>query len=121
MAISCQCESIANHELFSFLKENDVTGHRLRLLLFWGRHPQAKFNLDCIAHVLDITHFHVRELLRELISKGMVEEKYCASGMAHYSLNSGHALSEYIQELASLDWSAIRNLEGEVEREALMA
>jgi len=121
MAISCQCENIANHELFSFLKENDITGHRLRLLLFWGRHPQAKFNLDCIAHVLDITHFHLRELLRELISKGMVEERYCASGIAHYSLNSEHALNEYIQERANLDWSALRNLEGEVEREALMA
>jgi predicted transcriptional regulator len=106
--------------LFSFLKENDITGHRLRLLLFWGRHPQAKFNLDGIAHVLDITCFHMRELLRELINKGMVEERYCASGIAHYSLNSGHALSESIQELANLDWKALMNLEGKVEREALM-
>ena len=121
MAINCQCESIANHELFSFLKENDITGHRLRLLLFWGRHPQAKFNLDGIAHVLDITCFHMRELLRELINKGMVEEKYSAGGITHYSLNSEHALSESIQELANLDWKALMNLEGEVEREALMA
>jgi hypothetical protein len=121
MAISCQCESITGHELFSFLKENDITGHRLRLLLFWGRHPQAKFNLHGIAHVLDITCFHMRELLRELIVKGIIEETYCSSGIAHYSLNSGHALSEYIQELASLDWKALMNLEGEVEREALMA
>jgi hypothetical protein len=121
MVTSCQCESIANHELFSFLKENDITGHRLRLLLFWGKHPQAKFNLDCIAHTLDITCFHMRELLREMISKGIVEERLCESGIAHYSLNSGHALIEYIQELADLDWKAIMNLEGAVEREALMA
>jgi predicted transcriptional regulator len=121
MAITCQCENITNHELFSFLKENVITGHRLRLLLFWGRHPQAKFNLDGIAHFLDITCFHMRELLREMISKGIIEETYCASGIAHYSLNSGHALSEYIQELANLDWKAIMDLDGEVEREALMA
>jgi hypothetical protein len=121
MAINCQCESIADHALYSFLKENEITGHRLRLLLFWGKHPQARFNIDGIAHVLDITCFHMRELLRELISKGMVEEQYCASGIAHYSLNSGHALSENIQELANLDWKAIMDLEGEVEREALMA
>jgi hypothetical protein len=63
----------------------------------------------------------MREMLRELISKGIVEEKYFASGISHYSLNSGHALSEYIQELANLDWKAVMNLEGEVEREALMA
>jgi len=121
MAITCQCESIANHELFSFLKENDITGHRLRLLLFWGRHPQARFNLNGIANVLDITCFHMKELLRELKNKGIVEERHCAGGIAHYSLNSGHALSEYIHELANLDWKAIMDLEGEVEREALMA
>jgi hypothetical protein len=50
----------------------------------------------------------------------MVEENYCAGGIAHYSLNSRHALSESIQELANLDWKALMNLEGKVEREALM-
>ncbi len=120
MVMNCQCEKMSSHNLISFLKENEFTGHRLRLLLFWGRHPQAKFNLDCIAHFLDITRHHLRELLRELIDKGMVEERYCISGIAHYSLNPQHTLSEYIQELARLDWSAIRNLEGEVEREALL-
>ncbi len=118
--MNSQCVKMTDHDLISFLRENDFTGYRLRLLLFWGRHPQAKFNLDCIAHVLDITHHHLRELLRELIDKGMVEENYCTSGIAHYSLNPGHALSDYVQELAALDWSAIRNLEGEVEREALL-
>jgi hypothetical protein len=120
MVTNSQCANMTDHDLISFLRENDFTGHRLRLLLFWSRHPQAKFNLDCIAHVLDVTHYHLREMLRELISKGMVEERYCTSGIAHYSLNSGHALSDYLQELATLDWSAIRNLEGEVQREALL-
>ncbi|MBN1690640.1 MAG: hypothetical protein JW901_06430 [Dehalococcoidia bacterium] len=120
MVMNGHSTSMTDHDLISFLRENDFTGHRLRLLLFWGRHPQAKFNLDCIAHVLDITHHHLREMLRELIEKGMVEEKYCTSGIAHYSLNPEHALSDYVQELATLDWSAIRNLEGEVEREALL-
>jgi hypothetical protein len=59
-------------------------------------------------------------MLRELIEKGMVEEKYCSSGIAHYSLNPEHELSDYVQELATLDWSAIRNLEGEVEKSALL-
>ncbi len=118
--MSSQCASMTDHDLISFLRENDFTGHRLRLLLFWGRHPQAKFNLDCIAHVLDITHHHLREMLGELIEKGMVEERYCSSGIAHYSLNPEHELSDYVQELANMDWSAIRNLEGEVERTALL-
>ena len=110
-----------HQDLLSFLKENEFTGLRLRLLLFWGRHPQAKFNLDCMAHVLDITRHHLRELMQELIDKGMVNEQYCTSGIAHYSLNYKNALSTHIQHLAELDWSAIKNLELEVEQEAVPA
>ena len=113
------CDTIANQDLLSFLKENDFTGLRLRLLLFWGRHPHAKFNLDCIAYVLDITRHHLRDILKDLIDKGMVNEQYCASGIAHYSLNHSHVLSEHVNVLSQLDWSSIRVLEGEIEREAL--
>jgi hypothetical protein len=51
----------------------------------------------------------------------MVNEQYCTSGIAHYSLNYDHALSAHIQHLAELDWSAIKNLELEVEQEAVLA
>ncbi|MBN1374643.1 MAG: hypothetical protein JXA01_00665 [Dehalococcoidia bacterium] len=112
---------IAHQELISFLKENQLTGLRLKLLLFWGRHPQTKFNLDCIAHVLDVTHHHLRELMKELIDKGMVNEHYCTSGIAHYSLNYEHTLSSHIQRLAELDWSVLKSLEFEVEQEAVPA
>jgi hypothetical protein len=108
-----------DEEIFSFLKENEFTGLRLRLLLFWGRHPQARFNLDGISHVMDITHHHLKELLKELIDKGMINEQYCPSGIAHYSLNHDHEFSGHIQKLAELDWSAINSIEGELEKEAL--
>ncbi|MGD0856408.1 MAG: hypothetical protein ABSA18_11455 [Dehalococcoidia bacterium] len=121
MVISYSNGEMVHQDLISFLKENEFTGLRLRLLLFWGRHPQAKFNLDCMAHVLDITCHHLRELMQELIDKGIVNEQYCTSGIAHYSLNYEHALSMQIQQLAELDWSAIKNLELEVEREAVPA
>jgi hypothetical protein len=121
MVINCECANITSHDLVTFLKENEFTGHRLRLLLFWGKHPQAKFSLECIAHVLDVTHFHLRELLRDLINKGIVEENYSPSGIAHYSFNSGHALGDYIRELTQYDWSAVRNLEWQAEREPVLA
>ncbi len=121
MVISNMYGDMVHEDLISFLKENEFTGLRLRLLLFWGRHPQAKFNLDGIAHVLDITCHHLRELMQELIDMGMVNEQYCTSGIAHYSLNYEHALSTHIQHLAELDWSAIKSLESEVEQEAVPA
>ncbi|MCX6005513.1 MAG: hypothetical protein NT082_07580 [Chloroflexi bacterium] len=112
---------LASEDIFSFLKENEFTGAKLRLLFFWCRHPQAKFDLDCIARFLDTTHHHLHEMLRDLIEKGMVKEQYCSSGMANYSINPEHIVSDYISELAKLDWSALRSIEGELEKEALPA
>jgi len=119
MVINEYCERTINEDIFSFLKENEFTGLKLRLLLFWGRHPEARFNLDGIAHVMDITRHHLKELLRELIDKGMIDEQYCTCGIAHYSLNHDHKYSGQIKKLAAMDWSEINSIEGELEREAL--
>jgi len=108
---------LSDESLISFLRDNEFTGLKLKLLLFWGRHPQAKFNIDCIAHVLDITRLHLRDILRDLIHRGMVNEQYCQSGIAHYSLNNEHEISSYINELSRLDWGVIKNLEVELEKE----
>jgi hypothetical protein len=121
MMISDSCENILHEDLISFLRDNEFTGLKLRLLLFWGRHPKARFNIDCIAHVLDITRHHLREIMRELIDKGVINEQYCTSGIAHYSLNHEHSLSQHVQDLAQLDWSSIRSLEGAIAREAVAA
>ena len=112
-------ESATTQDLCAFLRENEFKGLRLRLLLFWCRHPQAKFNIDCIAHVLDVTRHHLHEILKELVEKGLIHEQYCSSGIAHYSLNHDHAIFSYITELAKLDWSLIKNLEVELDKEAL--
>jgi len=108
-------------DLLSFLKENDFTGFKLKLLLFWGRHPQAKFNLDCIAHVLETSRHQLHTTLGELIDKDMVKENYCSSGIAHYSLNQDHVVNHYASELSKLDWSVIKNLEVALEGEAVLA
>jgi hypothetical protein len=121
MMITEGCDNILHEDLISFLRDNEFTGIKLRLLLFWGRHPQAKFNIDCVAHVLDITRHHLREIMSELIDQGLINEQYCTSGIAHYSLNHEHSLSQHVQDLAQLDWSSIKNLEGELEREAVAA
>jgi hypothetical protein len=119
MVIDEYCGRTINEDIISFLKENEFTGLKLRLLLFWSRHPETRFNLDGIAHVMEITRHHLKELLKELIDKGMINEQYCASGIAHYSLNHEHEYSGHIKKLAAMDWSEINSIEGELEREAL--
>jgi hypothetical protein len=113
-------ESILVEELTSFLRENELTGLRLRLLLFWSKHPETKFNLGCIAHFLDITSVHLRDMLEELVTKGLVNEQYCSGGMAHYSLNQDHAFSTYVKQLSVMDWSTLNSLEMEINREVVL-
>lgn len=119
MVINEGYSNIINAELFSFLKENEFTGLRLKLILFWSRHPQATFNLDSISNILDITHNNLHEPLKDLIEKGMINKHYCNSGIAHYSLNHDHKCSGHIEKLAGMDWSTINLLEGELERATL--
>ena len=109
--------SMWDDSLISFLRDNEFTGLKLKMLLFLAHHPQTKFNIDCIAHVLDITCHHLRKLLYELIDKGMINEEYCQNGIAHYSVNRAHEIGNCIDTLAHLDWSAINNLEVELEKE----
>jgi hypothetical protein len=103
--------------MISFLRNNEFTGLKLKLLLFWTRHPQARFNLDCIASVLNITCHHLRKILTELIDKGMINEEYCQNGITHYSVNHEHEISSCISALSHLDWGVIKNLEVELEKE----
>ena len=113
--------SAMRRDLISFLRENELKGMRLKLFLFWARHPHAKFNMEGIAHMMDLTLNNLRGILRELINEGMVNEHYFSNGATHYSLNHEHALGQYVPHLMELDWSAIKNLEGEVERELVLA
>lgn len=119
MVVNEYCRGTIYDEIFSFIKKHEFVGLKLQLLIFWGKHPEASFNLDGIAHVMEITRNHLMELLKELIDKGIINEQYCSSGIAHYSLNHDHEYSGHIKRLAQMDWSEINSIEGELEREAL--
>ena len=121
MVINYCRENMVEPDSFSFIKENDFTGLKLRLLFFWGKHPHTKFDLDCIANFLDVTRYHLREIIKDLVSSGVIDEQYCSNGTAHYSLNHENGTSKYISELASLDCSVLNNMLGAIEREALPA
>jgi hypothetical protein len=119
MVINYRFENMVEPDLFSFIKENDFTGLKLRLLFFWGKHPHTTFDLDCIANFLDITRYHLRDIIKDLVNRGVIDEQYCSNGMAHYSLNHENETTKYIGELACLDCSILNNMLGAIEREAL--
>src|SRR4030043_295021 len=119
MVIDCVQYRVANSRLFNFLKENSHTNLELQLIHFWARHPRAKLSLYTIANALDTARINLRESIRTLIAKGVLQEQEDGNGLITYSLASDPQTQEYIEELARLDWNEIRILEKHLEGEAV--
>ena len=121
MVIDCIQYRVANSGLFHFLKENSRTNLELQLIRFWARHPRAKLSLYTIASALDTAKINLREAIRSLIDKGILQEQQDGNGLITYSLTNDPQTHEYIEELARLDWNEIRVLEKQLEREPVLA
>jgi hypothetical protein len=60
-------------ELSQFINEYADDRHcLLELLLFWGRHPCARFSRLAIVHALNSRRPHIERALGYLINKGIV-------------------------------------------------
>jgi predicted DNA-binding transcriptional regulator len=121
MVIDCIQYRVANSRLFHFLKENSRSNIELQLIRFWARHPRAKLSLYTIACALDTAKINLREAIRSLIAKGILQEQQDGNGLITYSLTSDAQTQKYIEELANLDWNEIRILEKQLEGEAALA
>ena len=121
MVIDCVQYRMANSRLFHFLKENSRTNLELQLIRFWARHPRTKLSLYTIANALDTAKINLREAIRSLIEKGILQEQQDVNDLITYSLVSDPQTQEYIEELAKLDWNEIRILEKQLECEAVLA
>jgi len=120
MVIDCVQYRIANSRLFHFLKENSRTNLELQLIRFWARHPRTKLSLYTIANALDTAKINLREAIRSLIEKGILQEQQDDNGLITYSLVDNPQTQEFIEELAKLDWNEIRILEKQLECEAVL-
>ena len=121
MVIDCVQYRVANGRLFNFLKKNSQTNLELQLIHFWARHPRAKLSLYTIANALDTARINLRESIRALIEKGILQEQEDGNGLITYSLASDSETLEYIEELAKMDWNEIRILEKQLVGEPILA
>lgn len=121
MVIDCAQYRITNSKLFHFLKENSRNNLELQLIRFWARHPRAKLSLYTIASALDTAKINLREAIRALIDKGILQEQQDGNGLITYSLANDPQTQQHIEELAQLDWNEIRILEKQLEGEAVLA
>lgn len=105
-------------ELIRFLEKHGNTSAKLQVLLFWGRHPRAKFTLDCIADALDARRLDLKEAVETLVSEGIIERQSDNNGVTWYCVSQPKR--EYAEALAMLEWSEIKYWEDQFVRRSLV-
>ncbi len=71
----------------------------LELLLFWGKHPRARFSLLAIVHALDSRKLYIERALKYLIARGggKMHTDICVSV---YSLTKDEARRKQVLAMA---------------------
>jgi predicted DNA-binding transcriptional regulator len=119
--IDCIQYRVGNSKLLHFLKENSHSNIELQLIRFWSRHPRAKLSLCAIACALDMAKINLRDAIKALVAKGILQEQTNGNGLITYSLSDRAEVQECVEELTKLDWREIKILEHQLDGEAVLA
>ena len=89
-----------------------------RLIRFWQQHPRAKFSIEAIAGAIDATKTNIKERIKALNERGIVEEHRNGGSSTLYSLHCNDQLSDFIVTNSSepsydISWQQLHKLQGE--------
>lgn len=83
--------------------ETNYSTLELRLRHFWKQHPRARFSLDSIAGSIDSTRTTIRNRIKLLIEKGILQQQHDGRNIIVYSLNNdSEQTQDYIKQLDNL-------------------
>lgn len=96
---------VSNDEesLYRFLEEHGNDRLKSGLLLFWGMHPNAKFDKKVICYALDCNKLDAERALRAMVEEGLLDKHIC-NGLILYSLTTNQERRHPIMTLATLGW-----------------
>ncbi len=110
------------HSLTAFLAQYGNTRAKLQALLFWSRHPEARFTLECIVSSRDAKRLDLKEGVMALVDDGIVIEEVSSTGVAFYRLTSDPEKRANVFEIAKLGPFFVQHLLGDNPRvPAMMA
>jgi hypothetical protein len=89
-------------KLCNFIKDFCDDLNSLELLVFFGRHPLARFNRTAVIHALLSNQFDAGIALKVLIDRKMVNV-YNENGMILYSLTKEEPAHSLAKELVNID------------------
>jgi hypothetical protein len=96
-------------KLSYFIKEFSDNLYCLELLMFFSRHPNARFNRSAILHSVNIEHFEASISLKHLTDKKMVIA-YPENGITLYGLTKqepAHSLAAQLINIDQQQWQVI--------------
>jgi hypothetical protein len=91
-------------KLCKFVKEFGQDLNSLELLLFFSRHPNARFNRTATLHAVNSRSFDTGIALKRLIEKKIVVT-YSENGITLYSLTKEEPIHSLAVEMVSIDQS----------------
>ncbi|MBM3148530.1 MAG: hypothetical protein FJ008_04070 [Chloroflexi bacterium] len=77
-------------------------GLERRLVRFWQQHPRAKFSLEAIAGAIDTTRTNLKERIKLLAERRIIEEHRNRGSSTLYSLHYSDQAREYFAKLGEL-------------------
>jgi len=90
------------------------------LLLFWGMHPNAKFDRKAICYALDYSKLDTERALRIMIEEGLLDS-HSRNGVTLYSLTKDEERRRPVLELAALGRDRWQLMTKRIEREDKVA
>jgi len=89
--------------LYRFLQEHGDNWVKRGLLLFWGMHPNARFDRRAICYALDCNKLDAERALRTMVEDGLLDRNIC-NDVTLYSLTKNEEKRQPVLELATLSW-----------------
>ena len=98
-----------DNKLNNFIKEFSEDLCSLELLLYFSRHPHARFNRSAVVHASTNRRFDSEQALKTLLEKKIVVS-YIENGITLYGLTKTEPMHSLAAELVNIDqrqWQVI--------------
>lgn len=94
---------IIGEGLYHFLQKHGDNGAKRELLLFWGLHPNARFDKKAICYALDYSKLETERALKTMVKEELLDE-HTDNCVILYSLTRNEEKRRQVLELAALGW-----------------
>jgi hypothetical protein len=95
--------------LCNFIREFADDLYSLELLLFFSRHPNARFNRTAVLHAVITSRFDTGIALKRLIDKKLVIT-YCENGITLFALTKEEPSHSLAAQLIAIDQRQWQNI-----------